>query len=67
MKFEKKFTRRAFLGAVAAGGFAASTCRFLQQAGVIPSSESENIENWRTKFTKEAQPDHRGRHRRPER
>ena len=55
MKFEKKFTRRAFLGAVAAGGFAASTCRFLQQAGVIPSSESENIENWRTKFTKEAQ------------
>ena len=55
MKFEKKFTRRAFLGAVAAGGFAASTCRFLQQAGVIPSSESENIENWRTAFTKEAQ------------
>ena len=55
MKFEKKFTRRAFLGAVAAGGFAASTCRFLQQAGVIPSSESENIENWRTTFTKEAQ------------
>lgn len=55
MKFEKKFSRRAFLGAAAAGGFAVSTCRFLQQAGVIPSSESENIENWRTKFTKEAQ------------
>lgn len=55
MKFEKKFTRRAFLGAAAAGGFAASTCRFLQQAGVIPSSESENIKNWRTKFTREAQ------------
>ena len=55
MRFEKKFTRRAFLGAAAAGGFAVSTCRFLQQAGVIPSSESENIENWRTKFTKEAQ------------
>lgn len=55
MKFEKKYTRRAFLGAAAAGGFAASTSRFLQQAGVIPSSERENIENWRTKFTKEAQ------------
>lgn len=55
MKFEKKFSRRAFLGAAVAGGFAVSTCRFLQQAGVIPSSESENIENWRTKFTKEAQ------------
>ena len=55
MKFEKKYTRRAFLAAAAAGGFAASTSRFLQQAGVIPSSERENIENWRTKFTKEAQ------------
>lgn len=55
MKFEKKFSRRAFLGAAVAGGFAVSTCRFLQQAGVIPSSESENIESWRTKFTKEAQ------------
>lgn len=48
-------------------GLAATTGKFFQQAGAVPSAEKENIENWRTKFTKEAQPDHRGRHRRPER
>lgn len=51
----KYFSRRAFLGAAAAVGLAATTGKFFQQAGAVPSAEKENIENWRTKFTKEAQ------------
>ena len=49
------FSRRTFLGAAAAVGLAAATGKFFQQAGVVPSAEKENIENWRTVFTKEAQ------------
>ena len=49
------FSRRTFLGAAAAVGLAAATGKFFQQAGVVPSAEKENIENWRTAFTKEAQ------------
>lgn len=49
------FSRRTFLGAAAAVGLAAATGKFFQQAGVVPSAEKENIENWRTTFTKEAQ------------